>query len=76
MVSKMRHLLSDESTRTATMLSSWCDFPSTVPQEEIISIFHDKSKRPKGKVKKWLMLKVMPVLFRLIWISSLRALTM
>jgi len=30
----------------------------------------------KGKVKKWLMLKVMPVLFRLIQISSLLALIM
>ena len=33
------------------MLSSWCDFPSAVPREEIISIFRDKSKRPKGKGK-------------------------
>ena len=47
----MRHSLSDESTRAATVLRSWCDFPSAVPREEIISIFHDKSKRPKGKGK-------------------------
>jgi hypothetical protein len=47
----MRHSLSDESTRAATVLSSWCDFPSAVPREEIISIFRDKSKRPKGKGK-------------------------
>jgi len=47
----MRHLLSDESTRAATVLSSWCDFPSTIPQEQVISVFHDKSKRLKGKGK-------------------------
>ena len=47
----MRHSLSDESTRAATVLSSWCDFPSAIPQEQIISMFRDKSKRPKGKGK-------------------------
>jgi len=47
----MRHSLSDESTRAATVLSSWCDFPSAIPREQIISIFRDKSKRPKGKGK-------------------------
>jgi hypothetical protein len=30
-VSKMCHSLLDESTRAATVLSSWCDFPSTIP---------------------------------------------
>jgi len=33
------------------VLSSWCDFPSAIPREQIISIFRDKSKRPKGKGK-------------------------
>ena len=47
----MRHSLSDESTRAATVLSSWCDCPSAIPREQIISIFRDKSKRPKGKGK-------------------------
>lgn len=47
-VSKMRHSLSDESTRAATVLSSWCEFPSAIPRDEIISTFKDKSKRPKG----------------------------
>ena len=51
MVSKMRHSLSDESTRAATVLSSWCNFPSAIPREQIISIFCDKSERPKGKGK-------------------------
>ena len=47
----MRHSLSDESTRAATVLSSWCDFPSAIPREQVISVFRDKSKRPKGKGK-------------------------
>jgi hypothetical protein len=46
MVSKMRHSLSDESTRAATVL-----FPSAIPHDEIISTFKDKSKRPKGSGK-------------------------
>jgi hypothetical protein len=50
-VSKMRHSLSDESTRAATVLSSWCKFPSAIPHDEIISTFKDKSKRPKGNGK-------------------------
>ena len=50
-VSKMRHSLSDESTWAATVLSSWCDFPSAIPREEIIATFRDKSKRPKGRGK-------------------------
>jgi hypothetical protein len=47
----MHHSLSDESTRAATVLSSWCDFPSAIPCEEIIATFRDKSKRPKGMGK-------------------------
>jgi len=50
-VSKMRHLLSDESTRAATVLGSWCDFPSAIPRDDIIVSFRDKSKRPKAKGK-------------------------
>ena len=42
-VSKMRHSLSDESTRAATVLGSWCTFPDLVPCGEIVSIFKDKS---------------------------------
>ena len=50
-VSKMRHFLSDESTRAATVLSSWCDFPSAIPREDIITAFREKSRRPKGRGK-------------------------
>jgi hypothetical protein len=51
-VSKMRHSLSDESTRAATVLSSWCDFPPAIPRDEIIATFRDKNKRPKGEKDK------------------------
>ena len=47
-VSKMHHSLSDESTRAATVLSSWCNFPPLIPRGDIIANFRDKSKRPKG----------------------------
>jgi hypothetical protein len=48
-VSKMRHSLSDESVRAATVLSSWCSLAGAIPREEIVTAFRDKSKRPKGK---------------------------
>jgi hypothetical protein len=48
-VSKMCHSLSDESTRATTVLSSWCDFPPAIPRDDIVAIFRDKSKRPKGE---------------------------
>lgn len=48
-VSKMRHSLSDESTRAATVLGSWCTFPDLVPCGEIVSIFKDKSSRSGSK---------------------------
>ena len=47
-VSKMHHSLSDESTRAATVLSSWCDFTPAIPRDDIIVTFRDKNKRPKG----------------------------
>ncbi|KIM91753.1 hypothetical protein PILCRDRAFT_83832 [Piloderma croceum F 1598] len=51
-ISKMCHSLSDESTRAATVLSSWCDFPPAIPHDEIIATFRDKNKRPKGEKDK------------------------
>ncbi|KAJ7110445.1 hypothetical protein C8R44DRAFT_634021, partial [Mycena epipterygia] len=48
-VSKMRHSLSDESTRAASVLGSWCNLPGAIPQEEIIALFKEKAKRPRGK---------------------------
>lgn len=45
----MRHSLSDESTRAASVLGSWCDFPGIIPRDEIVDIFKNKSKQSKGK---------------------------
>jgi hypothetical protein len=45
----MRHSLSDESTRAATVLGSWCDFPGVIPRDDIMEIFKDKGRRGKGK---------------------------
>jgi hypothetical protein len=41
----MRHSLSDESTRAATVIGSWIDLPDAIPQEKIIQEFKDKSRR-------------------------------
>jgi hypothetical protein len=48
----MRHSLTDESTRAATVLSSWCTFPELVPRSEIVSIFKEKSSRMGSKAAK------------------------
>jgi hypothetical protein len=50
-VSKMRHSLSDESTRAATVLGSWVAlFSDLIPHNDIVTSFKDKSKRSgKGK---------------------------
>lgn len=50
-VSKMRHSLSDESTRAVTVLGSWQDHPGLIPQDDILTLFRNKSKRSKGKGK-------------------------
>lgn len=46
-VSKRRHALSDESTRAATVLSSWASVTGLIPEEEILDVFRAKCKRPK-----------------------------
>jgi hypothetical protein len=48
-VSKMRHSLSDESTRAASVLGSWCELPGAVLHNEIMMVFKEKGKRPKDK---------------------------
>jgi hypothetical protein len=48
-VSKMRHSLSDESVRAATVLGSWCSIPDAIPRDKLITVFRDKAKRPRGK---------------------------
>jgi len=46
-VTKLRHALSDESTRSATVLHSWHGFPELIPHAEIIQMFKEKSGRHK-----------------------------
>jgi hypothetical protein len=48
-VTKLRHNLSDESTRAATILHSWAQIPGLIPELEIIQVFRDKSKRSKNQ---------------------------
>ena len=48
-VSKMRHHLSDQSVRVATVLGSFASMPGVIPGSDIIAAFKDKSRRPKGK---------------------------
>jgi hypothetical protein len=48
-VSKMCHHLSDRSVRSATVLGSWVSLPGLILKNEIIKLFKNKSKRPKGK---------------------------
>jgi hypothetical protein len=44
----MRHSLSDKSARAATILGAWCALPGAVPQDDIVGVFRDKSKRTRG----------------------------
>jgi hypothetical protein len=44
-VSRLRHSLSDESTRAATVLGSWANIPGLVIEEELISNIRDKEFR-------------------------------
>lgn len=62
-VSKMRHALSDESTRAATVLGSWAaSFSDLIPHADIVTLFKDKSKRSgKGKSKEGSSTSVVPV---------------
>lgn len=47
-VSKLRHGLSDESTRASTVLHAWSKIPGLIPESEIIQVFKDKCRRLKG----------------------------
>ena len=49
-VSKRRHSLNDESTRAATVVSSWAANPGLIPEQAIIKTFADKAKCGKKKV--------------------------
>jgi hypothetical protein len=44
-VTKLRHALSDDSTRASTLLHAWSEFPELIPTAKIIQIFKDKPSR-------------------------------
>ena len=48
-VSKLRHRLSDESTRASTVLHAWSEIPGLIPENEIIQVFKDKCRRLNTK---------------------------
>ena len=48
-VSKLRHRLSDESTRASTVLHAWSEIPGLIPESEIIQVFKDKCRRLNTK---------------------------
>ena len=51
-MSKLRHRLSDDSTRASTVLHGWSKIPGLIPEGEIIQVFKDKCRRSKtGKEK-------------------------
>ncbi len=47
-VLKLRHNLSDESTRAATVLGAWTKVPGLVPESDVVEVFRNKRKRGKG----------------------------
>ena len=44
-VSRLRHSLSDQSTRSATVLGNWGKLLGLVPEDEIVENFKNKHKR-------------------------------
>ena len=50
-VTKLRHALSDDSTRVSTVLHTWSEIPGLIPEADIIQLFKDKSRHLKGKGK-------------------------
>jgi hypothetical protein len=44
-------MLTDDSMRAATVVSSWSEFPELIPTSKIIQVFQEKHKR-LGKQKK------------------------
>lgn len=48
-VSKRQHSLNDESTRAATVVSSWAAIGELIPKQDIITMFANKAKQGKKK---------------------------
>lgn len=51
-VSRLRHSLSDETTRSATVLGSWATIPGLVPREELIANIRAKGPRWEAEAPK------------------------
>ena len=51
-VTKLRHALSDESTRASTVLHAWSEIPGLILEADIIEVFKEKGRRLKGKDKR------------------------
>ena len=48
-VSKLRHSLSDTSTRAATVLGSWMSLEGAIPTADIVRMFKDKASRKRKR---------------------------
>lgn len=48
-MSKLRHSLSDASTRAATVVGSWMSLQGAIPNEKILRILKDKSSRKRKR---------------------------
>ena len=44
-MSRLRHSLSDESTRAATVLGSWATIDGLIPVQEVVENIHNKGSR-------------------------------
>lgn len=48
-VSKLRHSLSDDSTKCTSVLGAWAEVPGLIPFDSLVELFDDKSSRTKKK---------------------------
>lgn len=46
-VSKLRHSLTDESTRCSSVLELWAEIDGFIPLDKIVALFKDKSSRAR-----------------------------
>ena len=48
-VSKLRHSLGDETTRSASVLGAWAEVPDLIPFSDLVNFFDEKKSRIKKK---------------------------
>ena len=56
MATKLRHNLSDKSTRATAVVHSWSNIEGLIPKRDIIKLFQDKSKRQKDSSDAMIMI--------------------